>query len=259
VTVDDFEPIVSSLREGVDGFFRDQGKPLEGAAGANTLETNSGFVKRRGDVLLEILDERSGRPSIAGLDLVDVGCGLGALSLLFASYGASVIGVDPNGKRLEVGREVAGRHGLSADFVRGPAQRLPLPDASFDVAILNNSLCYIVPHTEREKALAEVLRVLRPGGWLIMRNPNRLTPIDQFTRLPLLHFLPPHSAARLARALGRKRSLVRLTTPGKARREIRGAGFGDATYIALTRRGLPPPVNRFARYQHLSARRPESS
>jgi ubiquinone/menaquinone biosynthesis C-methylase UbiE len=259
VSVHDFDAVAQSLREDVDRFFRRQGQPLEGAAGANTLETNSGFVKRRGDTLLEILYRRSGHSSIAGLDVLDVGCGLGALSLLFASYGATVVGVDPNGKRFKVGRRVARRHALGAEFMRGRAQRLRFPDASFDVAVLNNSFCYIIPREERAQALAEVLRVLRPGGWLVMRNPNRLNPIDQFTRLPLLPYLPPHSAARLARTLGRQRSLVRLTTPGEAKRELRRAGFAEVDYVGRTRARLLAPVNRFARYQHLVARRPEDA
>ena len=43
-------------------------------------------------------------------------------------------------------------------------------------------------------ALRETHRVLRPGGSLIVRNPNRWHPLDQFTGLPLLQLLPPHQA-----------------------------------------------------------------
>ncbi len=55
-------------------------------------------------------------------------------------------------------------------------QDLQLPDAGFDIAVLNNSLCYIVPTNERMAALSEALRVLEPGGVLISRNPNRWHP-----------------------------------------------------------------------------------
>ena len=66
------------------------------------------------------------------------------LSLYFAARGATVIGIDPIGSRLEVGRAVAAEHGLRAEFETGRMEALELDDASFDLAVQNNSLCYIV-------------------------------------------------------------------------------------------------------------------
>ena len=58
-------------------FYEERGESLDGAAGVNTLETNSGYVERRADPLLETLRRVTGRGSIAGLRLLDLGCGFG--------------------------------------------------------------------------------------------------------------------------------------------------------------------------------------
>src|SRR5215211_6335731 len=111
-----FDPIVPSLREEVLGWYERHGKRLEGAAGHVTLETNSGYVERRGAPLLTMLAERRGDPSLEGVSLLDLGCGFGALSVFFAAHGAEVMGVDRKVVRFEVGTAVSRRHGLAIRF-----------------------------------------------------------------------------------------------------------------------------------------------
>jgi len=169
-------------------------------------------VESRGGLLLHILEQAGGPRSVEGLRVVDLGCGLGALSVFFAAHSATVVGLDRDRSRMEVGAAVAARYGLAVEFLAGPMQRLDLSDGAFDLAVQNNSLCYLVPREDRARALNEVWRVLRPGGWLLIHNPNRWTPVDQFSGLPAITFLPPSAATRVARALGRPRSRVRLTS-----------------------------------------------
>ena len=126
----------------------------------------------------------------------------------------------------------------------------------FDLVVVNNSLCYVLDRKARRAALDRLAGSLRPGGWLVMRNPNRMFPIDQFTGIPLLGMLPPDAAARAGRLLGRRRSDVRLMTSWGARHELTAAGFTDVR-VASPRHGL---LDRllvpFARYQHVVARNP---
>jgi ubiquinone/menaquinone biosynthesis C-methylase UbiE len=98
---------------------------------------------------------------LAGADLVDVGCGSGFHLPRFRSLGAaSVTGVEPYTPLLDLARErVAGLVGVQA--VDGTAQELPLPDRSVDVAHARWAYFF---GAGCEPGLAELARVLRPGG-----------------------------------------------------------------------------------------------
>lgn len=94
---------------------------------------------------------------------VEVGCGNG---LTFAHYPRTVtrvVAVEPE-PRLRAAAERAARGaGVGVEVVAGTAEELPLPDASVDAAVLCLVLCSI---GDRARALAELRRVLRPGGEL---------------------------------------------------------------------------------------------
>jgi 2-polyprenyl-3-methyl-5-hydroxy-6-metoxy-1,4-benzoquinol methylase len=243
-----FEPVAESLRDALGASYANGREPIAATALQATLDTNSVLVERRGAPLLDVLFRELGVASLAGVELLDVGCGYGALALYFAFHGASVTAIDPHEHRIAIGQEIADRHGLAARFERAHAQRLEGPDGAFDVAVQNNSLCYIVPRADRDAALRHVHRVLRPGGVLLVRDPNRWHPRDQFTRLPLVQLLPPRQARAVAERAGRTRSNVRVVSPVAARRELRRAGFGRVRQVTLRtdRRGaLLKPVGRY--------------
>jgi MYXO-CTERM domain-containing protein len=247
-----FAPLAHDLRDHIIEYYERTGRQLDTPAGRLTLDTNSVLAADRGRLLLRLLAE-AGAGSIAGSRVLDLGAGFGALALYCASLGAEVLAVDPNLQRMQVALAIAQRRGLAVSALTAQAQSLPLPDASFDLVIANNSLYYIVDEYEHRLALREIHRVLRPGGWLVMCNPNRLHPRDQLTGLPLLGLLPPALAQRAAEALGRSRSPVRLQSPGGAVRELRRAGFTKAHW-------RPNPGHkhgaRFAGHHHVIARRP---
>jgi 2-polyprenyl-3-methyl-5-hydroxy-6-metoxy-1,4-benzoquinol methylase len=254
-----FDEVARALRSAVIEHYRRSGERLPNRAWLNTIETNSGYVARRAQPMLDLLLDRTGLASLHGLRLLDVGCGFGALSAYFAAHGACVTGIDLNAPRLAVGREVADRRALDMTLHEGRMEALEFPDESFDVVVMNNSFCYVVPVESRRAALGEALRVLRPGGQLLVRNPNRLVLRDQFSGLPLLGLAPPQLAVRISEMLGRHRSYVRLRTPAGARRELRAAGFEPVEHVALPGARFPARLKSFARYQHLIAVRPPNS
>jgi len=90
--------------------------------------------------------------------VVDIGTGEGQLARLAAAGGAgSVVGLDPTWAQLAVARTRGG----GPTLVRASAAHLPLASASFDAAVA----CLVFEHiVEVDAALAEVGRVLRPGG-----------------------------------------------------------------------------------------------
>ena len=256
MTAPDFATIVDSLRQELIEYYRTSGERLAAASWHNTLETNSGFVERRADPLLELLARGGGPESLEGLRVADLGCGFGALAVFFAAHGAVVRGIDPNANRLVVGRNVARRHGLDVELQPGRMEAVPLDDGDFDLVVENNSLCYVVEREDRARALGETWRILRPHGHVLVRNPNRLALLDQFTGLPGVHMLPPSGADRAARMVGRSRSRVRLLSNRGARAELRRAGFVSVRALPSPDSKWPGPAHRFARYQHLVAQRP---
>jgi SAM-dependent methyltransferase/4-amino-4-deoxy-L-arabinose transferase-like glycosyltransferase len=249
-----FAQLAHDLRDHIIEHCERTGEPLDTHAGHLTLDTNSVLAASRGRLLLRLLAE-AGAGSIAGWRVLDLGAGFGALSLYCASLGAEVVAVDPNAQRMQVAVAIAQRRGLAVSALPARAHSLPLPEESFDLVLANNSLCYVVDEREHELALSEIHRVLRPGGWLVVRNPNRLHPRDQFTGLPLLPLLSPELAQRVTGALGRHRSNVRLRSPRGAVRQLRKAGFTQARWRAQPGRRLGATL---AGYHHVTARRPSS-
>jgi SAM-dependent methyltransferase len=255
VTSAEFRPVAETLREALVEYHHIRRRDLTGPAGTNTLATNSTLVERRGEPLIAMLRER-GFATLTGRSVVDLGCGFGSLAALFASKGARVTGVDPNASLFSVGSAAAAAHGLDLEFVKGRMQRLELPSDRFDLAVMNNSLCYVIDPEERLSALGEARRVLKPGGMLIVRDPNAWFPLDQFTGQPLLALRSPGSAWIRAARTGRRRPLVRLVSPRRMRRELVAASFSDIVHEAPVGKLRPRPLNLVARYWHFTARRP---
>ena len=258
----EFAPVARALRDAIIEHYRDRGEQLDTVAGLRTLDTNSSLVARRGALVLEVLARSGGPASIDGLRVADLGCGFGALSLYFAVAGADVTGVDPNTERPAVAAAVADAFSLPATFERGWVDDLVLPVASFDVAVLNNSLCYVVPRADRMRALRHTHQLLVAGGWAVLRNPSRAALLDPFTGLPLVHQLPPRLARRLTRRRTSPRSDVRLRTARSASLRSCGAQAsprstttgpecrgGVRLAISITRRGVhwsrPSPILHF--------------
>ena len=106
---------------------------------------------------------------IAGLDLVDVGCGDGRVTRQLAARGARVLGVEPDPVQAGKNRAAEAVPGLS--FVEAPGQRLPIEDGAMDGVFFCYSLHH-VPSEHMEEALAEAVRVLKPRtGFLFIMEP----------------------------------------------------------------------------------------
>jgi SAM-dependent methyltransferase len=105
---------------------------------------------------------------VAGARCVDIGCGSGALVRWLRSRGAHVVGVECGEIMLASARQADPDH--ADDYLEGVGQELPLPSATFDVAVFSYSLHH-VPAPHMVQALAEAARVLRPGGSLYVVEP----------------------------------------------------------------------------------------
>lgn len=127
-----------------------------------------------------------------GARVLDVGCGFGLESLRLARLvqsGGSVTGIDISDRFIADARRRASAAGLTIDFAEGDAQRLAFPDDSFDVARTERVLVYL---SDPAAALAEMIRVTRPGGAIAIIEPDFGTqainvPDREITRKVLAH------------------------------------------------------------------------
>jgi ubiquinone/menaquinone biosynthesis C-methylase UbiE len=111
-------------------------------------------------------------PEVRGLRVLDVGSGPAHDSLSFAERGAKVSAVDFSEIALKLARKFYGELGLGVETVRADAMAMPFEDGAFDVAF-NAGVLEHFDDAELEKVLSEMIRVVRPGGWVLAFCPNR--------------------------------------------------------------------------------------
>lgn len=99
------------------------------------------------------------------LNILDVGCGTGEISLLLASMGHKVTGLDLSEKMMEEGRIKAKKRGFKINFQLGDAENPPFDADSFDV-VINRHLLWTLPHPQ--DAVNNWRRVIKPGGRVVI-------------------------------------------------------------------------------------------
>jgi len=100
------------------------------------------------------------------LDVVDLGCGEGYLTIEAAAWARRVVAIDRSAAVLRKARELARKRRVSnVVWRRGEIEKAPLPDASVDVALLSQALHHAASPT---RAVVEAARVVKPGGRVIV-------------------------------------------------------------------------------------------
>ena len=106
----------------------------------------------------------------AGMSLCELGCGSGWLSRLFARHGVRAVGYDISPAMVEIAREEAAREGVSEVVRYEVADMEELePDEPFDACLLYDALHH---SASPERVLRSARRALRPGGRLLVSEPN---------------------------------------------------------------------------------------
>ncbi|MEM1383277.1 MAG: bifunctional 2-polyprenyl-6-hydroxyphenol methylase/3-demethylubiquinol 3-O-methyltransferase UbiG [Pseudomonadota bacterium] len=109
-------------------------------------------------------------PDWEGRDVLDLGCGGGFMAEALASRGARVTGVDPAAQAVAAAQAHAAEVGLDIRYQTGMGEALPLSDQSMDAVVCVDVLEHVA---DLSKVLAEVHRVLRPGGLFLYDTINR--------------------------------------------------------------------------------------
>jgi ubiquinone/menaquinone biosynthesis C-methylase UbiE len=103
-------------------------------------------------------------PDVDGKDVIELGCGTAYISGTLARQGARPVGVDPTPAQLATARAMQERFGIEFPLVEAAAEAVPLPDASFDLAVSEyGASIWADPY----RWIPEAARLLRPGGELV--------------------------------------------------------------------------------------------
>jgi ubiquinone/menaquinone biosynthesis C-methylase UbiE len=140
---------------------------------------------RAGAMREEAADLAAIRP---GESVLEVGCGTGELARRARSRAGSaaiVAGIDPSAEMIGVARAKSQRAGLGIDYRVAAIEALPFVDASFDV-VLSSLMMHHLPEDLKQLGLAEVRRVLKPGGRLLIVDMKRPTGFLSRLALPIV-------------------------------------------------------------------------
>ena len=107
--------------------------------------------------------------------VLDVGCGTGTLAMEVArrvGRAGRVAGVDPSPQQIARARAKAARRHVPIEFQIGVIEQLAFPDQTFDV-VFSTLMMHHVPESLKRQGLAEIVRVLKPGGRLVVADFTR--------------------------------------------------------------------------------------
>lgn len=149
--------------------------------------------ERRLGLLIEHASEQIGR------DVLENGCGVGMYIEHLAPYTRQIVGLEYDFER------AVDASAISPHIISAAGERLPFPSGSFD-AILSHE---VIEHVQDDRlAISEMVRVLRPGGRILLFCPNRGYPFEthgvywrgsyRFGNIPLVNYLPRRLRDRLA-------------------------------------------------------------
>ena len=163
----------------------------------------------------------------AALDVLDLGCAGGFMAEALAARGAHVTGIDPASEAIDAARAHARSEGLRIAYDVGVGEALPYCDAAFDAVVCVDVLEHV---SDLTRVLAEVERMLRPGGLFLF---------DTINRNPLARLATITVAEDILRLLPRgTHDPALFITPHELRSGLTKAGLVPGPFTGLGPRGI---------------------
>jgi ubiquinone/menaquinone biosynthesis C-methylase UbiE len=143
--------------------------------------------RARRHMMLRRFAEVDGRlGAAAGEHVLDIGSAWGFNVMALNRMGLRAVGVDIVPDQVPVGKRIASHNDVPFDVAGADASALPFPDAAFDRVTMVETFEHIF-HDDRPRALAECLRVLRPGGRIVLSTPNHASLVERCKRVAVRH------------------------------------------------------------------------
>jgi SAM-dependent methyltransferase len=181
-----------------------------------------------------------------GERVLDVACGTGVVTRLAAERvgrTGSVTGLDVAPDMIDVARATPAADAPSIDWQVGDALALPLPDDAFDVVTCQMGLMFM---EDRVKAVAEMRRVLAPGGRVIVTTPGAIQPLFEVMEKAITD----HIGAELG---GFVRAVFSMHDPDAVAALLAGTGLRDvAAGESIATLQLPGPADFLWQYINLT-------
>jgi 2-polyprenyl-6-hydroxyphenyl methylase/3-demethylubiquinone-9 3-methyltransferase len=163
----------------------------------------------------------------ADKDVLDLGCAGGFMAEALAARGAQVTGIDPAERAINAARAHAAQSGHDIRYDVGVGEALPYGDGAFDAVVCVDVLEHVEDLT---RVLAEVARVLRPGGMFLF---------DTINRNPLARLATITMAEDILRLLPRgTHDPAMFIKPDELRRALTDAGLVVGPFTGLGPRGI---------------------
>ncbi len=163
----------------------------------------------------------------AGREVLDLGCAGGFMAEALAARGATVTGIDPAAQAIAAAKAHAAQTGLCIRYDVGVGEALPYADASFDAVVCVDVLEHV---RDLPQVLAEIARVLRPGGLFLF---------DTINRNPLARLATITVAEDILRLLPKgTHDPAMFIKPAELRAGLQFAGLVPGRFTGLGPRGL---------------------
>ena len=153
---------------------------------------------RVGRQIVAVLDHHLGEGCLAGRRVLDIGCSSGVITTLIAAAAGLTVGIDVDEPALARARADADPPRL--EFRRMSAVALDFPNDSFDVVVCNQMYYWL---EDPSRLMAEIARVLAPGGVCVFTAVNKYKLWEAQYRLPLLPVMPRALADVCVRLAGK--------------------------------------------------------